>query len=328
MNQNDREIWEILSSVLNGNPSSEELRLFNLWLSEKDENRKFYETIRNSKKLPHELTPEAKERIYARVQTAIEPDRSVRRINLWAYSAVASIAILLTLSILYFFQGFNSENNTLIEAKTPHGVKSKITLPDGSIVYLNSGSILKYPGAFSKGERKVILNGEAYFEVQKETERTFIVETGNIQVKVLGTHFNVKNFSEEHQIETSLLEGSVEISMLDSDSKILLTPNQQAIYDKHSKKITKQNVDAELTAMWKDGKYYFSREKFSTIATKLERYFNVKIVIGSEKLNETKFSGIFDKNRTIFQILDVMKSYSNFNYKVQNDSIYITDSKK
>jgi ferric-dicitrate binding protein FerR (iron transport regulator) len=249
---------------------------------------------------------------------------------LWAYSAVASIAILITFTLTYIlFHNSSAVQESYIEAKTPYGVKSKIILPDNSVVYLNAGSVLKYPASFNKKHRNVILNGEAYFEVQKDSQRPFIVETGDVNIKVLGTHFNVKNYDVDNIIETSLLEGSVEVSENtdEASNKMILAQNQQALYNKSSHKITKNNVDAELTAIWKDGKYYFDHEKFSTITTKLERYFNYDIEIKSEKLNETMFSGLFDKNKTIFQILDIMKGYSNFNYKVHKDTITIEDIK-
>lgn len=332
MAENDRDIWEVIASVLNGNPSAEEQHLFDLWMSSTEENRKFYETLLRTKLKQETFTTEAQRRVYAKIGMSMQAAKAPRKINLWAYSAVASIAVLLTLLIYNVFLSTHDKVNiSYIEAKTPFGVKSKISLPDGSFVYLNSGSTLKYPAVFEKKQRKVLLNGEAFFEVEKDAKHPFIVETGDLNIKVLGTHFNVKNFEDDEVIETSLLEGSVEVfktAEAGVEHKIKLNPNQQAVYDKRSRKIIKRKVDAVLASIWKEGKYYFENDRFSSIAAKLERNFNVKIKISSEALNDKVYSGLFDKNRTIFQILDVMKNYSNFSYTVKKDTIIIKDITK
>jgi ferric-dicitrate binding protein FerR (iron transport regulator) len=326
MSENDQKVWEVISSVLNGNPSEDDKEIFDSWIKENDDNGTFYETILRTRHIPAEFTAEAKKRVYSKIETSIQPTKVNRKINLWPYAAVASVAILLTLAFHHILNREPENKVSYILAQTPNGVKSRITLPDASIVYLNSGSTLRYPATFERNERKVLLKGEAYFEVKKDPAHPFVVETGNLHVKVLGTHFNVKNYDEDNVIETSLLEGSVEVEKISDNivnENVYLTLNQQAVYNKESGKISKRNIDASLAAIWKENKYYFENEYFSSIAAKLERNFNVKIMINSEKLNDRTFSGLLDKNRTIYQILDALKIYCNFNYVVKGDTVII-----
>ncbi|HEX3007164.1 MAG TPA: FecR domain-containing protein [Bacteroidales bacterium] len=327
MTEYDQKIWEVISSVLNGSPSAVEQELFDSWLNESDVNRKFYETLQRSKHVVPEFTPKAKRRVYSKIESTIQSPRTARKIRLWTYAAVASVAVLLTVTFQWFFLSPSENRESYIVAQTPNGVKSKITLPDASIVYLNSGSTLRYPSVFRSKERKVSLKGEAYFEVRKDREHPFIVETGSVNIKVLGTHFNVKNYDEDPTIEASLLEGAVEVEKTkegsDTNEKVKLMPNQQAVYNKISGRISKRNIDATLSAIWKEGKYYFEDEKFLNIASRLEHNFNVKIKISSEELKNRSFSGLLDKNRTIYQILDALKVYCNFHYDVKGDSIII-----
>jgi transmembrane sensor len=328
MNEYDRDIFEIISSVLGGNPSSEDIHRFNQWLKDDEGNRKFYESVSQSMQKKEELTVDDKKRIFAKVQASIIPAKKPRKINLWVYTtAVASVSILISLTIFSLFtKPGKFDKDTYIETTTPFGVKSKISLPDGTLVYLNSGSWLKYPTIFRNSKREVFLRGEGYFEVKKDPKHAFIVKTDSLQVKVYGTHFNVKAYPDEEFLETTLVEGSVGLfknSDLESDCLVKLLPSQRAAWDKYSNHIEVTKVDAELTISWINGKCYFEHEKMTSIAQKLERNFNVNIKIQSKKLMGKSFFGLFDKNRNIFQILDIMKLNKNFNYKMRNDTIIL-----
>ncbi|NJK93666.1 MAG: FecR family protein [Bacteroidales bacterium] len=180
---------------------------------------------------------------------------------------------------------------------------------------MNSGSTLKYPINFKNNTREVTFEGEAYFEVAKNTEQPFIVNTGNLQIKVLGTKFNLRSFETEPTIETTLIEGSVAVykkGTRENEEKNILEPNEMFAYEKNTGILLKQKIDVSLVTIWKDGKYFFYNETFSVIANKLQRSFNVKVKIESEDLKNEVFSGLFDKNRNIYQILDAMKKYRNF----------------
>ncbi|NJO90175.1 MAG: DUF4974 domain-containing protein [Chloroflexia bacterium] len=248
-----------------------------------------------------------------------------RRLIKWSLSVAATILVLFTTFYTKSYIENNSRSSLMLESTTPYGVKSKITLPDGTLVYLNAGTTLKYPSHFSK-QRVVNLTGEAYFEVFKDSKHPFWVETKGVKIKVLGTHFNVKAYENENSIETTLLEGSVGLYRGTVNDEVLvniLKPNQQAVLVKNSGEIKVNSIDANLVNAWKDGKFYFENMDFVGIAKVLERNYNVKIEIRSEELQKKKFFGIFLQNRSVYQMLDIMGIKEDFKYKRSRDTIYI-----
>jgi ferric-dicitrate binding protein FerR (iron transport regulator) len=326
MTEPEKDIWLIIAAIWNGNATPEEKIIFDKWLNESEENKQFYSSINRVVPAKKQYDKSTKERIYNNIYRAILPKQITRRIHLWRYSTVASIAVILVLGAMLLTKKPSEVKETFVEAQTPFGVKSRIFLPDGTVVYLNAGSFLRYPVRFNNEQRQVALEGEAYFEVFRDSKHPFIVQTNHVNIKVYGTHFNVKTFNDNGLIETTLVEGSVGIfKKTDVDQKfgIKLAPNQQAIYDISSDKIMVKKVEAELSTIWKDGKIYFENETLASISKKLERHFNVNIRITSPKLRNELFYGLFTKQKNIFQLLDVMKIHNNFNYTVKNDTILI-----
>ncbi|HEX3006159.1 MAG TPA: FecR domain-containing protein [Bacteroidales bacterium] len=324
MTEYDQKVGAAISSVINGNPSDEEQKLLDSWISESDENRKFFELMMLHPEVTYDTSDELKERIFNKVKRVL-PVTKTRRLNYWIPAAVAAIAVLLTLAVTHLLREPLLNNNMVyLEATTPFGVKTKLVLPDSSVVFLNSGTYLKYPARFTRETRDVYLKGEAYFEVQKDKNHPFVVKTPAMSVKVLGTHFNVKAFPDENLYETTLLEGSVALYNNEQTEELYrLKPNQKVSFSETSGNIRVQKVDAEMEASWRDGKFYFDDESLSSIVKNLERNFNVHIRITSEKLKDEVFSGFFDKDRTLYQTLDIMMLHKNFYYKTQNDTILI-----
>lgn len=328
MTEHKRDIWEIIASALNETLSAKEKEEFDLWMKDKG-NRQFFEIIQGSKHAQATFSAEAKKRVFSRIETSLDPV-PVRRINLWAYAAVASLAILMSFAFFRFILNPRPDTVSFVEMNIPYGVRSKVTLPDSTVVYLNSGSYLKYPARFTGESRIVSMKGEAYFEVREDFRHSFIVQADTFNVKVFGTHFNMKSYPEEDYFETSLLEGAVGVytNRGKEDHAIRLVPNQKIFYTPSSGKLVVSEVDAELSAIWKDGKYYFEKESLQSIANKLERNFNIPVRIKSQNLNSEFFSGLFDKNKSVFQILDIMKLYKSFDYRLRNDTIEIYEKRK
>lgn len=328
MAEGEQEIWEIIEQVLNGNSTEYTNRLLEDWMNSSNENRKAFEALKKiGFKYPSNFQ-EIKSNSFAKLQSRIIEEKTQRKLIIWRYSAVASIAILIACTFfgLFFYKSDSFNKVPIIETKIPFGQKSKITLPDGTIVLLNSGSYLKYPVQFTGGQRKLFLKGEAYFEVTKDAKHPFIVETDLINIKVFGTHFNVKSYPEDNLFETILVEGSVGIykSMNDNEKDIVrLLPNQKATYNRRTNKIDLINANAELAVTWKEGNHYFENATLATITKELERSFNVPIVINSSELQNTAFFGLFDKKKSVYQILDGIAKYGNFSYKLRNDTIVI-----
>ena len=241
---------------------------------------------------------------------------------------------------------WNNMNNIGIhEVEVSLGSKSKIKLPDGSVVKLNSGSKLTYPSFFNDKMRQVYLEGEAYFEVKADSSMPFFVNTSDITVKVTGTSFNLKSYPESNTIVTTLVSGSLEISHK-SAKPITLKPNQKAIYIKDQHKLTlderkelnfepgqmkvpklslKDQIDTRPLTAWKDGKLIFTNEKFEDLAIRLERWYNVKIIIKSQKLRNERFTGKFE-NETTEQVLNALMIAEPFEYTMNKNIITIYDS--
>jgi transmembrane sensor len=327
MAESENDIWLIVASVWKGNATPEEKKIFEAWLNEREENKQFYHIINRIVPVKKPYDEEMKRKVYDKIKETIVPKKVSRKIRFWRYGFAASLALMLVSGVgLFVKKSPLPSEMAYIEAQTPFGIRSKLSLPDGTTVYLNSGSYLKYPSVFSGKQRLVILKGEAYFEVARDTLHPFIVQTAQIDIKVFGTHFNVKAYQEDGLVQTTLLEGSVGLyKKADVNRKygVKLMPNQQATYNAGSSKLSVKKVDASLSAVWREGKYYFENEPFVSIAKKLERNFNVNIRITSPELENELFYGMFTKDKNIFQLLDVMKAHNNFTYTVQNDTILI-----
>lgn len=211
------------------------------------------------------------------------------RKNLLAIAAAFVLGIIIASAFYFLGNPDFSKQVQQQEVYIPYGAKTKITLPDGSAVWLNSGSKLSYPSVFN-GDRLVRLDGEAYFEVIK-SKVPFQVSTQFGQVEVLGTSFNVKSFSNE-EFQTTLVEGSVRLNGF-GGSHALLKPGEQASFSENSKLEIKK-VNSEMFTSWKDGKLIFYREPFSKVAVRLERWYNVDIEIEDEELNNLWFTGTIE----------------------------------
>ena len=337
MTDNNPDIWNSISSVINGNPSTEEKLLVEQWFLESENNHQMFvhlSEMGNSGDLENAWF--VKEKIFGIVQRKIGAQQYKHTLRIWQYVAAASVAILIIIIGLYLirldFVSVVPESVSVanVETISPNGIKSKIVLSDGTIVDLNSGSSLSYPAVFKGKQRIVILKGEAYFDVAKDKKHPFIVKTGIMKIKVLGTHFNVKAYTDDDKIITSLLKGSVciekSISASEHTDSVVLLPNQQAILYKATQTINVQKANADLFVLWKEGQYYFDNENLIEIARKLERGFNVNIKITSAKLEKEVFSGVFDKDENILEILSIMKKHRDFDYKYTANNIEIFEN--
>ncbi len=324
----EKDIWDIIAAVLNETATTEEQKQVALWLNEGEENKKIFNSLQNARIKKVNNSADVRNKIFSRVQKDILENSYIRRIRVWKYAVAASVAIIISLSFLLIFPTKHESEIADIEISCPKGNTSKVTLPDGSIVHLNSGSKLTYPARFASESRNISLIGEAFFEVKKDPAHPFVVTTGQVKVKVFGTSFNVRNYPEDRTIETTLREGLVAVYQLSDTSfsnGLSINPNQQIVYIKDIGNFIKRDVDAELSSLWLEGKFYFEKEELGSIVKKLERNYNVSININSEKLNKLVFTGLIDKRLNVFQTLDIMRRYNAFNYRVNRDSIIITD---
>ncbi|SHG02593.1 FecR family protein [Salegentibacter echinorum] len=216
------------------------------------------------------------------------------------------------------------------ELSVPYGKRFDLVLADGTQVTLNAGSSIKYPTRFAKaGNRKVYLKGEAYFDVVEDKVRPFIVNTGVIDVEVLGTQFNVSHYPEDTHINTVLVEGSVKIyeenNKEDETSSRLLTPGHMAAWDNEKKKMTVEKVDVSAYIAWKQGVMEFNNISFHEIRKKLERHFNVEIENKNQFLENQVYTATF-KEESLEEILNAFREDTPFKYEVSKNKIVITSN--
>lgn len=212
--------------------------------------------------------------------------------------------------------------------KVPYGKTFKIKLSDGTMVFMNSGSTLRYPVLFSAdANREVKLEGEAYFEVSKDVNRPFIVRTNAVNVRVLGTRFVMNSFDESRRIRTVLIEGSVALyknqERYNPETSAILSPGQMGELDKNQGKISLKKVDPRIYMDWMEGKMIFSHKAFPEILKSLERHFNISIENRNERLGSQVFTASFE-GESLEEILNVFRKNFPFEYtKINNRKIII-----
>lgn len=224
--------------------------------------------------------------------------------------------------------GNASAKDTLVfnTINVPYGKRFDLMLSDGTKVHLNSGTSLRYPVKFIKGEnRQVFLNGEAYFDVTKDAKHPFIVGSNDMNVKVLGTKFNMTSYKEDAKTYTVLVEGRVvAYNALLENEEVVLTPGNRAYFvNKH---IKSEPVDVRKYIAWVSGELMFIDDSFGVIANKLERKYNVDIVNTYDELNDIVITATF-KEENIEQVLKTFQTYKAFNYSVKNRVVTITKPK-
>ncbi len=203
--------------------------------------------------------------------------------------------------------------------ETPRGGQFQIHLPDGSRVWLNATSSLKYPVCFVRAkERRVELKGEGYFEIAKDKTRPFIVKTENQEVKVLGTHFNINAYTDEASVKTTLLEGSVMVSSGHMTEHIV--PGQQAILINQRFNII--SVDTQEAIAWKKGDFEFDNADIKTVMRQLSRWYDVHIIYEGE-IPKLHYSGLIRRNNNISVILNMLKKTGKINFKIDKKTVTV-----
>jgi hypothetical protein len=211
--------------------------------------------------------------------------------------------------------------------KVPYGKRFKIQLSDGTNVHLNAGTSIKYPVKFIKGEnRQVFLDGEAYFSVAKDVSHPFIVNADKVNIRVLGTQFNVSSYTEDSKISTVLVEGSVDVyqngNSYSSKTSTNLKPGFKADWQKQNNKISLEKADIEMHTAWINGKIIFKHIPFKNVIKKLERHYDVVIMNNNKELGEKFVTASFDIE-TIENIFEILNVSYNINYTLNNNQITI-----
>ncbi len=360
-------IIELLIKQFKGNSTEEDLQYIRNWLNESEKNKRIFDelsdTWNGTAKRDQEVfnSLKALKKVKQRIgQNSVQSNpklKSHRSYPQIIYSLLKVAAVLLLAFISgIFYNRLVSQNSvasesTVTEITAPMGSKSLITLPDGSKVWLNAGSVLRFNPNFNLKDRNVSLEGEAFFDVTKKDGKFFLVETKGITVRVLGTSFNVKAYPNEGSIETTLIRGSLVVEQHSDGKEItktLLEPNQRATYIKKEgnlflsevenktikpesvnkienikgKVILSKQVDTEVFTAWKDNRLIFRNEVFESLAIKLERWYGVKIEIKDDEIKKYHFNGTI-VNETIQEVMEIIKYTLPINYTIEHNIITI-----
>ena len=215
--------------------------------------------------------------------------------------------------------------NTVI---VPYGKRTQITLSDNSSVWLNSGSKLIYPARFAPEKREVYLEGEAIFEVSHNKQRPFMVITHDIEVKVLGTVFDVSAYTDDATSSTILESGSVELkyksNSLLSHSKVKMMPGMMAVYDPLDKEVKQSQVNTKRYTSWREGYFIFEQQSLGEILKKISRYYNVSIKLDDQSLADETFTGPLDLRNSATQVLEIISVMINAKVENVDNQIIIT----
>lgn len=214
----------------------------------------------------------------------------------------------------------NGAYNKLI---VPRGGEYKLTLSDGTEVWLNSESRLEYPVLFTEKTREVRLRGEAYFEVAKNASKPFLVRINDKAiVRVLGTHFNISAYDDESDIKVTLLEGSVKVSSLIKDHSVSIKPGQQVRLSQKGE-IIATDVNTDDVIAWKNGNFLFDHESLESIMKKLSRWYNIEVIYRDPQLKNIQFFGIIRRYEDISSILEMLKLTKEVKFEVKNNNVMV-----
>ncbi len=330
-----KEKIRIILRQLNERANEHEKNKFSNWLLQDPDNLDLYIEIKNiwdaplSKRLNFDDT-----RAKIKLNKAIKKER--RKIQLHTYSrAIAAASILLIVVATFTYQHLKVPQQVDPQEKTIHfitkhselGEQLRITLPDASVVQLNAGSSIRFPEKFDTDKRQITLSGEAFFEVTKDPNRPFEVKTNNVTTTVLGTSFNIKAFEHE-QATVTVATGKVEVETKNgaSTDKLLLLPNQQAVYNKKENHFKMEEVDSQHYFAWTSGTIRFNNDPLEEVVKILERWYNVKIQLDRHIKKSMRIQGSYT-DKKLYTILDGLGYIYNLDCHYTNNNTIVIKPK-
>ena len=265
------------------------------------------------------------ERLFSSIEKKTISKMKTRRLFLqyMKYAAAVVLGIGVSLSTLYLTNQENLSTVGNYKLVTSKGEKRYLQLPDGTRVWLNSCTTLEYAENYGHSNRSIYLDGEAYFEVAKNKDLPFVVKANGIDVKAIGTAFNVSAYMEDSQLTTTLFNGKVAVQPTLTKQEVLLEPNQVAVYDKSRNKIEVVPYDKKLFAQWRGGFLSFKMMYLQDITKLLERNYNVVFRYENQGIKKLRFSGSFRNNEDLSEILNVIKTNTGIRYQILKDTIVI-----
>ncbi|HBL77309.1 MAG: hypothetical protein A2W90_21940 [Bacteroidetes bacterium GWF2_42_66] len=335
--EHTNDIDALITKAISGNANDEEILLLNNWLAESGDNQKIYEdSLKTWHAAEIRLAPENIQHDKLKIVTAVNQNliaqsrRSKRRSIVYLAAAILAFPIAIALNMLFLADSLSGHiDQEFCEISAPLGHISKCKLPDGTEVWVNSGSKITYnPSGFAGKTREIQLDGEAYFNVAKNKQRPFFVRSGLADVKVTGTSFNIKAFSNSKSFETVLTEGSIELELKGehANQQVKIKPGERVIFDAEQKKLLVQDVDTRMYSAWRNGQIIFQDAILSDLIKELERIYDVKFRLSDPNLGGYRFRGTFSYDNNLIDALEKFKVTAHISYHIENKEVWLSRS--
>ncbi len=331
-------IYKIIAKKFAGESSREDEGIISTWLDENIENREIYHDLQRAwdnearvNQMPKVINQDyQREKVWNESFEKNHRKPMIRKIPLFLLKVAASIAILLVAGWVGYKLVEQDQQPVqqpqAIVKENPNGQKSKIFLPDGSTVWLNAASKLSFMPGFSDSLRLISLDGEAFFDVVKDVNRPFVVETKGVRVTALGTSFNIDTHHGD-LFGVSLVEGKVRVSAKGSGVVVILNPGEYSTFGPTEKLYKKGRYDPELTLSWKDGILCFKNAGLPEIIQELEQWYGVEIINDLSRKVNKHFNGRFD-NENLENVLRNLSFALEFDYEMNGNKVVFENAKK
>ncbi len=329
----------IITKYLSKSATDEEIEELLSWVEASEDNKKVFTDIQNTWNLASMISPDTDEqrnqnKLYALINKLDHQEKvkskihQLHRKQIWIeirrYAAIIVITIGISGLITYSLWHKSIAPAGLHQLRVPCGQQAELTLDDGTKIWLNAKSTLTYPGTFNGKNRTVTLDGEAYFEVTHVADKLFVVKTSYLDVKVLGTSFNVTSYSNDRDLKLTLVKGVVSLSKPNDNKEMTrLKPGELAICQKSTLDISIDTVDTDLYTSWRHGQFKFKELSFEEISKRLSRNYNIQFVFLNKNLKNIRYNGSFYNYESLDQILQILKTNSHFLYKIKKDTVII-----
>lgn len=324
----ENKIDHIIARVLTGGASSEDIFFLSNWLNKNEWNKKTFLQIKGywdaEISFHQSISPNlAIEKLRQKIN---RQEKKIKQKQAWLIftPVAATIALLITVASLLF----TDKKEDIVAAQQYYTYltdknRSDIVLNDGTKITLNKNSRLTYSDTYGKGHRTVKLEGEAYFEVTKDTANPFEVQIEDAEIIVLGTTFSVESNRQSNQITATLVEGSIRFES--PNQQVMLTPNQQLVFNRSTSQIAVRAIDADKEIAWKDGLLKYHSVTLTHLLEDMEKQYNVQIILNNKKLKDPSItlSGTFSQDQSLEQILQVVSRSLPVQWTVKNGVYYV-----
>ena len=320
---------EIINRYLTGQCSEEELIEVNAWMKESEENARqlfrmeeIYHLGKFDQYTDEQRILRAEKQLYKKLDEEKGKQSKILSMHRWMkYAAVIAVMLVMGGGVGYWFYQ-NGNNQQMMVAVASEGIVKEVALPDGSKVWLNNAATLKYPREFSEKERNVYLEGEAYFEVAKDAERMFVVETAHAIVKVLGTSFDVCDYEEDGKMFTTLEEGVVEMEKADNSEQMRMAPGEQVCLVEGGR-TRKYEVETALFTSWRSGRLVFKNMSLEDLMRNITRWYDVEVKFERESLKKVVFTGDMKKYEDLRDVLEFIELTSETHFLIEGNKIIV-----